>query len=247
VHGLIQERVDIALDAQAKLIAALDLGGRQPVAGGIGSSVVDAVDLPRLIRRRRDHDEQVAPGGAGNVDRLGAYVHRRVRDAPGDLVHPLLQAVEVDRGELRRDGFVAVVHADDQHAPVNGELGEVLGQLLVRAPAGRQRALEVEGVPLLEDPLVQGILEVGFVVGKPDHVAVLSFGCGRRAARRTIGRFSGPQARTTETHSMANQDSTASAGALGARRRAARGAPARPSTARDQLNARSVSNMTMAV
>src|SRR6266498_5844658 len=107
LHGFIQERVDVALDAQAELVAALDLGGRQPVAGRVPSSVVDAVDLPRLIWRRWDRDEQVAPGEvAGSGDRVGVHVPRRVGDPVGDRVHSLLEAVEVDGGEPRWDALV---------------------------------------------------------------------------------------------------------------------------------------------
>src|SRR5574341_920675 len=66
------------------------------------------------------------------------------------------------RGELG-----VVVDTDEQHAAVDRELGEVPGELLVLAFAGRQLPFEVQAMLLGEDSLVERVAKLGLVGRKP--------------------------------------------------------------------------------
>jgi hypothetical protein len=80
-------------------------------------------------------------------------VQRRVDPVGRDLLDALRKPRQVHRGQGRRGGLVSLVDPDDVHAAVDGELAEIPRQLLVGRRAGRQRALQFEGVPLIQKAL----------------------------------------------------------------------------------------------
>ncbi len=128
----------VALTLEGELVVALHLGVGQGVAGPLDPPPVAVVDHVDLARGRRHDDHQVALAGlAGRRNRLDADVQWRVDPVGGDLLDALREAREVDRGQGWRGRLVALVDPDDERAPVDGELGEVPRQLLVRRRTGR--------------------------------------------------------------------------------------------------------------
>jgi hypothetical protein len=96
-------------------------------------------------------------------------MQRLVDPVGGDLLDALREPREVHGGQGRRGRLVALVDPDDEHAPVDRELGEVLRQFLVGRLAGRQLALEFEGMPLVKKALREHAAQLTLVGWKPDH------------------------------------------------------------------------------
>lgn len=167
---LFEEVLDVVLPAQGELVEPLHLGVGQDVLCGIAAAVVLAVHHVRCARAgRHDHQDVALAGLARGANGLGAHVQWLVDQGVGDLVQSLWKPLKVDRGELRRLGLVVVVDPDDQHAAVDRELGHVASVLLVGALAKVQLALEVDRVPLKQQPVVEHLLKEVFGTGQPSE------------------------------------------------------------------------------
>jgi hypothetical protein len=173
----VQQLLGVPLPAQGALVEGLDLGIGQDMLGGVAPAVVAPVHLMRRVGAGRDDHQQVALGGLTcSGDLLDPHVHGWVGDGPGDLVDALALPGQLDGGEL-----AVVVDADDQHATVRAELGQVAGVFLVSALARVQLLLEVDGVPLAEQPLVQHVPQPVLGVGQPvEHGGRLLAACSVR-------------------------------------------------------------------